>query len=492
MKTRCRKATSLFALLAATLVLSAPGSARAADLPLFRVADKNYTLEDVAGLTEDKLREQFRAEIKGMTVKELMRFTSDENQREAAKIPEGQRRAFVEQRAFLDVQQALLRHSLERIITAAIAENIIKDQAVNVEEYYDVDLIRRCVRNQIRFIGKLRTAYNEKEKDESLLEELNRELGIDWNKKYWLTTREAIRREHALQQWGGMYWMSPIYEDVSVKAVLASALVRDAWTRGHYHRKATELAVIHQSTFEVYEVSEFPVDKASLEEFFRSITTQDGVIRERGLIAFVDAVRKFSPTIQLRPGATAGWNLIDETDLAVSPLNRLVEVRPGCYRIVGWQNRFSPERMTAKQKESFDIYTNNYAPRLAAKDYFPEVVIHAKHVHLIRPSVEHSLGIDHMDLVAAEMKKGKYVKKVYSAELFDAYRDARSKLAAFGAKAALLSALDDRKGAQLLVDQLVSESKKNAPKKVQDRYRELVERLAKDRELKIEQSPSSP
>jgi hypothetical protein len=469
-------------LMVAGLALAAPHSA-SADEPLFRVGDKKYTLQDLAGVTETTLREQFHAEMKDTSIEDMMPYISEEFKEEATKAAGSQRRAVVEEMAFLTSQRPLLRHALDAIIRAAIGENIIKDQDVNVDEYYDVELIRRCIRNETHYMDKLLAELDAKERDEPLLQELDREFGLKWDKKDWVIMREQLRKRRPFQRWEAeLSLRSPNYEDVAVKGVLASALIRDAWKRGSYHRRATELSVIYHSTFDVYEIEGFSGGEEPLAEFFRSITTPEGVIRERKMEDLLDAQRKYAPGVQFRTDGSAGFVLLGN-DLQAPPINRLVETKPGVYRMLGWQKRFDPEGAPPNGKKAFEIIRDIYAPQLATLDYLPEVEVHARQVPFVRQFVLRSLESDVLTLVAAEMAKGNYVKKPYPAELFDAFREARETLKSFGAKAALAVASDDRKGGAALVEQLTAESKKPAPKKVQERYQEMAEQLAKQFKL---------
>ena len=329
--TAFRVATLLLSAIAAWLSAGS-FAARAADEPLFRVGDKNYTMLDLTGLTEAQLRQRFRDETKGMTVKDLTVYLFDEEMAALDKLPERDRQHAGEEMVWISAQKPLLRACLEHIVLAGIADNIFKDQGVDPAEYFDMEAARKWVRKQRRYIDLLATAPDSKDKDEALLDELNQSLGLHFPKKEWTDSRDITRRFLPLNRWGGLRCRGPSYEDYAVKVLLVHDLVKDVCTKGSYHRKGVELAIIHDSLAVAYEVEGYNGDKAALEGFLRSVS-KDGVILERGVGDLMDSLRAVSPSITFKVSLKAGWELINEN--IQTQVGQVVETRPGCYRIMG-------------------------------------------------------------------------------------------------------------------------------------------------------------
>jgi hypothetical protein len=422
---------------------------------------------------------------KGMTVKDFLIFLPDHQKAELDKMPEPERQATAEERVFHSAYRPLLRGSLDRIVLAGIAENILKDQGVNPSDYFDMELIRTAVRRQIRYIDKLCTLPDRKDKDEELLEELNKSIGVESNKKYWLDLRERERRSHPIRRWQPLFCLSPVFEDVAVKAVLAHVLVRESCTKGYYHGKGLGLAQIDRSAFAVYEIEGYHGDKAALEGFFNAIT-KNGVILEGGVETLIESFRKVSPAMTFRAYLKFGPELIRQ--IAHPSVGVLQETSPGCYRIIGWHERAKVDGKSSDLKNRDDASVNLYAYTAAAADYCPQVEVHSKQVYFSRGFTMGLLRQDAIYLVAMETFKGNYVKKDYPAELFDAFREARAKRDTYTVRASLATASNDAKLAGELVERLMADSKIPGPALIQERYRHMADQLAKQFKLNREKS----
>lgn len=456
-----------------------PLPSRSADGPLFLVGDKSYTLKDLIGVTEAQLRQRFQSYIKDMDDKELIRYMTDQDRAEVGRAAPIQRRSLMEEFAFRSYQHPLLRHAIEMILVAGITENILRDQGIDANDYFDLELLRASRRKESRYINILYTDPDRQDKDDALLEKLNETLGIHYDKARWRKTRAGVRVLGPLRRLEIEFCRrSPHFEESSVKTILAHALLEQVCAKGSYYHKARRLAILHESAFDVYEIIGYSGDKAALEAFLRSVT-KDGFILERGVERLLDTLKVASPSVSFRTSVKAGWDVVAER----LPIGVLTELEPSRYRILGWHMRYDPEGVNATGKTVFDLTVKKYAYDLAARDYYPEVRLYSKLVPHIPSSVIGSLRNDGLLIAGAEMHRGNYVKKPYPAELFDACREAKSKRETFAVRAALAVAANDKKAAQQLVSQLTAESKKPAPEAIQERFREMAERLAKEFKL---------
>jgi len=454
--------------LLATATASAGGGA------LFRVGDKTYTLEDIAGVPEKQLRQRFRAEIKDRTDEQLMKPLDDKAKQALLFLPPEKKRVALEEPWWHDTLFPLLLGTLDILALAATAENIIREQGVDVESYFDLDAIRTTIRKEVRYIDLLYTDPDDKSKDKLLLRQLIEVVGIPQDEKRWLEARATLRRFPPLRRWTADFCRrSPLYEEIGVKAVLAYWLVRQAAEQGSYHRKALERTTIDFSAFAVYEIEGYAGDRAALDTFFRSII-KDGLIPEPGVEVLLLAFRKEFPGTTLRASLKLGSQMLQDPE----PLGVLMERGPGRYRIVGWHGRVPFQ----KGNKAHEMTLEGHAFHLAAEDYFPVIEPCRKNVPYLA-SKGSLRGDALLRFVAPDVPRGKYVKKPYPAELFDTFREARARRQTFVVRAAAATANKDTAAATALVKDLLAEADKQAPKLIQDRYRELARQVAQDFKL---------
>ncbi|HEY7424430.1 MAG TPA: hypothetical protein VH682_09400 [Gemmataceae bacterium] len=482
--------TGLVLCLVASTVLT--GAVDAAEKPLFRVGTKSYTLADIAGVEEATLLKQCREVLRPQSLDALLEKLSEEQRKEVLALPEPKRREAAERLRFRMALRPLTRRAFQIILFAGITDRIVAEHGVDLEDYFDIELVRRSVRRSAIYGQYLYKSPDDESADERLRQEMNRALGIQWTKEAWRKSRTFVRSLSPLGRWHPSFSRSPYYEELSWKAVLVHALLKKACDDGIYARQAAHLIDVEKSDFLLIRISSYQGDRRHLEEFVDA-ALKDGEIRslrDDPIKELGELLRKTSPSLQLRGTFENGGKMIH--GYSAFPVGKLIEFLPGQFLLYTWNNRFRFESLSPADKKALRTPIVNYSFPLGALDYFPDVEVYAKDLYPLDPVGElPSLTSDGMlPIVGLEMAVKGYDKKPYPAEPFAQHRECTTAIQAALLRAVAAHTRGDKDAVPAVIADLRKAAEQAGPKFVQQKYRHAADTL--ENQLNQKDNPSQP
>lgn len=273
----------------ATSRASRPSKVR---IPVAQIGDKTYALEDLFGVTLEEFDEQFEKQISSWT---------DDKLRGA--IPPSKPTKGLSRKELIRTYRdcylsGSLTPAMARLAYGYLARRVADELGINLEEYYDLDALRKRLDAEVRFHEWL--TVNARTTDVATVQRVGRELldeSVSEASAKWLIDGNSDQTRVRILRMSEFYRRFRDMPEFSAACMVAHDTLAEACTSGVYYSMAKSkcdamLAALYEVTIQGYSG-----DEESLRSAIRALLTEDGSIAQLGFKKMATILAKIDPAV---------------------------------------------------------------------------------------------------------------------------------------------------------------------------------------------------
>lgn len=444
--------------------------------PVLKVDNKHYFLKDLLGFTEAEYRAEVRRRCKRLNDDELKAAILRLGHHKARQaIEAAEDRDELEQVAIEITLQRAVERSIAFPIAANIMRKIFSRHGTSLEEYCDVDAIRKLAMKRPNVKKRILEMHEKGVSYDEIAATVNKEFEVQKNLEFTAQTVRYSIEDKGISPAGiteFLFENGQLKEEWACSAILSDVLRGTYDDDSYYCTLAAAETIRSMSMLRRLQIHQYSGSVEPLNEIAKNIVNDQGMMARAG----ASTVERWLSQFDL--GAYATGEDVFSGDVLERGRNDL-------HAVVGKVERnthesysiFGLKKIWSVDNEAYRSVHKGAAASLALADYYPEVVVWLPEQHSLSDRI---VPITTLFMLQGPFRPGRLLKKPYPAEYFDDWKRNQGKMQTFLMRAALVSIQKDAEAADALMGEL-AEAEKNAATQVTARtYRKIHEELKKE------------